>query len=233
MRIISKRGIKDYYDYLQGTYGIDPLVVYDRRECSVIDPPKTYSKDYPSLFCDWFGTNIDYSDKPKEKIRNWSSKSVKIDRHDMPRFVEEGKVMHFVLQIGYHFYLFEVERYLNNGKLCIGHTLINSNRVERSELFSEAPMSIVPCEASTWYPRKYNITRKGWKIDNPILLKSWIVKYITPDEVWNNLYEYISSLRDKDIVDTRSNDMHIESNGFDKKESFRGKVKKNVKNKGR
>lgn len=41
MRIISKRGIKDYYDYLQGTYGIDPLVVYDRRECNVIDPPKS------------------------------------------------------------------------------------------------------------------------------------------------------------------------------------------------
>ena len=40
MRIISKRGIKDYYDYLQGTYGIDPLVIYDRRECNVIDPPK-------------------------------------------------------------------------------------------------------------------------------------------------------------------------------------------------
>ena len=62
-------------------------------------------------------------------------------------------------------------------------------------------------------------------------MKSWITKYITPDEIWNNLYEYISSLRDKEIVDTRTNDMHIESNGFDKKESFRGKIKRNVKRK--
>ena len=83
MRIISKRGIKDYYDYLQGTYGIDPLVVYDRRECNVIDPPKSHSEDYPLLFCDWFGTNIDCNDKPKERIRNWSSKSEYL-RHQLP-----------------------------------------------------------------------------------------------------------------------------------------------------
>src|SRR5574344_133434 len=121
MRIISKRGIKDYYDYLQGTYGIDPLVVYDRRECNVIDPPKSHSEDYPLLFCDWFGTNIDCNDKPKERIRNWSSKSVKMDRKDMSRFVEEGRIMHFVLQVGYHLYLFEVERYLVDGELHIDH----------------------------------------------------------------------------------------------------------------
>ena len=233
MRIISKRGIKDYYDYLQGTYGIDPLVVYDRRECNVIDPPKSHSEDYPLLFCDWFGTNIDCNDKPKERIRNWSSKSVKMDRKDMPRFVEEGRIMHFVLQVGYHLYLFEVERYLVDGELHIDHTLINSNRVGKDELFSVEPMSIVPCEASSWYTRKFNITKKDWRIDNPILMKSWVTKYITPDEIWNNLYEYISSLRDKEIVDTRTNDMHIESNGFDKKESFRGKIKRNAKRKGK
>lgn len=120
-----------------------------------------------------------------------------------------------------------------DGELHIDHTLINSNRVGKDELFSVEPMSIVPCEASSWYTRKFNITKKDWRIDNPILMKSWITKYITPDEIWNNLYEYISSLRDKEIVDTRTNDMHIESNGFDKKESFRGKIKRNVKRKGK
>ena len=39
--------------------------------------------------------------------------------------------------------------------------------------------------------------------------------------MWNNLYEYISSLRDKEFEDTRTNDQHIESHGFDKKISFR------------
>lgn len=233
MRIITKRGIKDYYDYLQGVQGIDPLVVYDRRECTVIDPSKTYGEDYPSLFCDWFGTTINTDDKPKKKIGNWSSKSIKVDKRDMPRFVEEGAIMHFVLQVGYILYLFEVERYLVGGELHIDHYLINSHRAEKKELFSESPMSIVPCGGSTWYPNKYIITRKDYRIDNPILLKSWIPKHITPEETWNNLYEYISSLRDKDIVDTRTNDMHIESNGFDKKESFRGKIKRNGKRKSR
>lgn len=35
MKIISG-GKKDYYDYLQGIYGIDDLVVYDRRNSYVI-----------------------------------------------------------------------------------------------------------------------------------------------------------------------------------------------------
>ena len=58
-------------------------------------------------------------------------------------------------------------------------------------------------------------------IKNPILYSTYIPKFIEPKEVWNNLYEYISSLRDVEFEDTRTNDQHIESHGFDKKISFR------------
>ncbi|AGO47554.1 hypothetical protein Phi17218_021 [Cellulophaga phage phi17:2_18] len=34
MKIISKH--KDYYDYLKGIYGEDPLLVYDRRESDIV-----------------------------------------------------------------------------------------------------------------------------------------------------------------------------------------------------
>ena len=37
MKIICKRGEKDYYDYLQNYFGIDELVVYDRRKSYPID----------------------------------------------------------------------------------------------------------------------------------------------------------------------------------------------------
>jgi hypothetical protein len=36
MKIISK--YKDYYDYLQGVYGIDPLLILDRRDNSFFSP---------------------------------------------------------------------------------------------------------------------------------------------------------------------------------------------------
>lgn len=84
-----------------------------------------------------------------------------------------------------------------------------------------------------FFNSRYRFSDRYSPIDNPILADSWIPKVIPPNDVWNNLYEYISSLRDKEIIDTRTNDMHIESNGFDKKDSFRGKVnkKKDVKRK--
>jgi hypothetical protein len=58
-------------------------------------------------------------------------------------------------------------------------------------------------------------------VESPILKNTYIPKFIDAKEMWNNLYEYISSLRDKEFEDTRTNDQHIESHGFDKKISFR------------
>ena len=70
---------------------------------------------------------------------------------------------------------------------------------------------------------KFEVSKqdKEQKIDNPILYSTYIPKFIDPYEVWNNLYEYVSSLRDKEFTDSRTNDQHIESHGFDKKTSFR------------
>lgn len=234
MRIIDRK-FKDYYDYLQGVYGIDDLVIYDRRDAIKIDQAKgQYSGEYPSWFVYWFSNVKLDSDHEKEEILGYKSKSVKYEnRADRPRKVLEGDVYHFVLQIGHHHYFFEVERYLENGKLVLEHTLLSEKRVEKKELFSNAPISIIPVDASYFYDGKYKLMGSSYSIDNPILNNSWIPKVIPPNDTWNDLYEYISSLRDKEFVDTRTNDMHIESNGFDKKDSFRGKVnkKKDVKRK--
>ena len=57
--------------------------------------------------------------------------------------------------------------------------------------------------------------------ENPILRDTYITKVIPPETVWKYVYEYLSSLRDKPIVDTRTDLEHLESHGFDKKKSFR------------
>lgn len=235
MRIIDRK-FKDYYDYLQGVYGIDSLVVYDRRDAVKIDKAKnsSYINDYPVLFVYLFSNVKEEFDIEKEEIRGYNSNSIKYESRDArPRNVFEGKIYHFVLQIGYHHYFFEVERYLENGKLNIDYSLISDRRVEKGELFSKAPISIVEVSSSLFVNNRYKFNDNYHPIDNPILADSWIPKVIPPNDAWNNLYEYISSLRDKEFVDTRTNDMHIESNGFDKKDSFRGKVnrKKDVKRK--
>jgi hypothetical protein len=45
--------------------------------------------------------------------------------------------------------------------------------------------------------------------------------FVSAEEVWRNLYEYLSSLKDKEIFDGRTDEEHIESAGMDKKASFR------------
>ena len=141
-----------------------------------------------------------------------------------PTTITEGKIYYFILEVGFYHYCFETERYIDNEdehKLILNYTLFDKFRVDKDKRLSESPMSIVP--ASKCYFDEIKITDDDKKqlIENPILFATYIPKCIEAKDIWNNLYEYISSLRDKEFVDSRTNDEHIESNGFDKKISFR------------
>lgn len=232
MKIITK--IKDYYDYMQSVYGIDELVVYDRRVC---EPLNTHRQggEYGE---EWFGENKFPWDKPKQSIRYYSTQSIitKINREQnkLPfqknKTIQEGRIEHFILEIGYFQYLFEIERYIDdNDELVLNYHLIETRRVEKNKRMSDAPMSIAKAETRYgffFYKEPQWEFRENSVVKNPILINTWIPKLVSPNDVWEHLYEYISSLNDKEIVDSRTNNEHIESNGFDKKTSFRGKVKK-------
>ena len=218
MKIIDRN--KDYYDYLQGIYGMDELVVYDRRDSFPIDVSKpicdkgTFCRDYYNANFDrWFRREILFDDEKRKEVSIFGSNSVARRRADAeeekkreealskghriktpkrPLRILEGKIMHFILEIGFYDYYFEVERYIDDKddkKLILKYALIDRDKEQL--------------------------------IKNPILYSTYIPKFIEPKEVWNNLYEYISSLRDVEFEDTRTNDQHIESHGFDKKISFR------------
>jgi hypothetical protein len=255
MKIISK--YKDYYDYLQGVLGQDELVVYDRRDAFPIDPTKKWgcgwNMQYPSRCSDYQNTNIEkwfrkepiYGDKKREPVRRGSSKKVLVYRQRKleeeglswtrkwkigDEQIKEGLVLHFVLEVGYHHYYFEVERYIDDDdptSLHLEYDLIEKRNIEKGEKISYEPMCLAPVSHNKYYwlgaDGKFEITNitKEQKIDNPILFSTYIPKFIDAMEIWNNLYEYISSLRDKEFTDSRTNDQHIESHGFDKKISFR------------
>ena len=60
------------------------------------------------------------------------------------------------------------------------------------------------------------------KISNPLLNNfEFIKKYISPEDAWQKIYDFISSRNEKPIIDNRSDVEHLESAGFDKKTSFR------------
>lgn len=219
MKIIDNK--KDSYDFLMGVLGTDNLVVYDRRGSTVLNANKSIFEEN----C-FFTKEKSDCDTVKRKIYYWNSEKYhKGNRwrfdyaNKKDKFIYEGKIYQFILEIGYNQYYFEVERYLDeNDNLHVEPTIILSKRVEKDKRLCDSPMSFVPCYHSFGENFRYN---KKNIIQNPILKNTYIPGMITNLTIWNNLYEYISSLRDKDIKDNRTDIEHIESNGFDKKISFR------------
>ena len=56
---------------------------------------------------------------------------------------------------------------------------------------------------------------------NPIMAGTWIPSVIPAEEIWNNVTDYLLAIKEKPIIDNRTDIEHIESAGFDKKTSFR------------
>ena len=63
--------------------------------------------------------------------------------------------------------------------------------------------------------------RDGTYDENPFLSGTWITSMIPAEDMWNNISDYLLSIKEKPIVDTRNDIQHLESHGFDKKTSFR------------
>jgi len=211
MKIICKRGEKDYYDYLQNYLGIDELVVYDRRKSFPID-----------INCFYIGYGLDDIFK-KEKDKTYDIKRRLVKRYGIKVPVMEGRFFYFVVESGYYHYFFNVERYLDdNDKVILKPQLIEKKKIGKEQRLSDCPLSIC---TDVQYARNrgtISVAKNSRNVvENPILKNTYIPKFIDAREMWNNLYEYISSLRDKEFEDTRTNDQHIESHGFDKKISFR------------
>jgi len=222
MKILSKRGEKDYYDYLVSIMGMDEKVVYDRRGSTVVSASEFYNFDFPSGYDLYFCKKPFNCDKPKNKIKGWSSVKYKNRLNRWNHFgyrdyVDEGSIYHLFLEVGYHQFIFEVERYLDKeGKLQVDTSLVDHRVVKIDKKKSKAPLFIGPL-----YFKYCDVEERVNGIDNPILAETWIPGFIPANEMWNMLYEYISSLNDKEFVDSRTNEQHIESAGFDKKISFR------------
>ena len=224
MRIIDNK--KDYYDYLSGVYGIDNLIVYDRRGSVPINPDCVSLKGAEYFF----SQKILPLDKPISGKLRWELMSIakrrlaEIDKHRYNKSWTEGSIYHFILEVGKTHYRFEVERWIDEHKpdcLHVETTLLDTIK-DVPLRYSNAPICIITCRAQYWWWHhevRWEDT-KG-RIENPILANTFIPKLIPPSDIWQALYDYLSSLKDKPITDTRTDIQKLESAGFDKKTSFR------------
>lgn len=243
MHILSK--IKDYYDWYSSVMGIDTSVTFDRRKCTPIDPD--------NIMCphrEYFANIPLRGDKVKTELgQYWRSQSVlyrcAMDEREAKTFKElvkkhaeakkrrEGTIYHMILEIGDTHYFFEIERYLDdndNGKVHKDAFLVAKKEHIEKRYGGDEPIVIIPISRpiygrildDIWRPEPHY---EQFMIVNPILANTFIPSFIPPEEIWTKIYNFLSSLKDKPFVDSRTNNEHIESAGFDTKDSFRPKKK--------
>ena len=228
MKIIDNK--KDYYDYISGIYGIDDLVVYDRRGSITLNSSNILLQglDY------YFNTKILFIDKSLSEKRYWELKSIvryreaKAEKNMYSKKWKEGDVYHFVLEVGYTHYRFEVERWIEDNKQNHAHIeyrLIDTMK-DVQKRYSNVPMCLIPCYVQDWRWAKDGLWKekcdtKLHRVENPILTGTFITKIIPSADIWQAIYDYLSSLRDKPFTDTRTDVEKLESAGFDKETSFR------------
>ena len=113
MKIIDSR--KDYYDYLVGEFGIDDLIVFDRRNSKIIQ-----TDIEPQTAFDFRFSNV----KSEKDIFRRTEKYP--PRHLIGK--KYGNFYGYTLKAGNTFYSFEVERYLTDeNTVKVETTLENVN----------------------------------------------------------------------------------------------------------
>lgn len=210
MKILSPRGHKDYYDYISGIYGIDEKVVFDRRQFTILS-----TSDLPH-----FSKVCRKDDVPlhEEQVYTWR-------KHNWNETRLIGKEYYCVLEAGMKWYLFRINRYLDEkGNVCLDWTL-DSKMDARGHIGKTALTFFKDIDYHYSWWRKYweeHIRVKPEDgLPNPILEGTALASFIPAQEIYDNIYSYLSSLNDVEIIDTRTDTQKAESHGFDKKTSFR------------
>lgn len=235
MKIIDNK--KDYYDYISGIYGIDPEVVYDRRNSIRlvnINQQNQFNLYGSTFAATCFSTERD--DYAGYYTNMWSHKPW----HSLK---DNGGKEYFCkleylagLEVGWTLYVFAVDKILktkDSTEWIINPRIVAKNKITAKA--ADAPIVFGECKFNphtNWWIRQREhlpdlykdvsfVPDKSNLIENPILENSWIPRFINPEEVWNNVYDYLISQKEKPIIDNRSDILHLEAAGFDKKTSFR------------
>jgi len=216
LKIISK--FKDYYDFLTGIYGVDPLIVLDRLDFSMPIfrnfPP---SKAFPD------------GDIEEGKLRLYIG-GFYIEAYyngDKIYYGEELKQFAIVEKHSSWYYRYHM----------------NSTEKPKDKVSIKVKSSRYHCESFNLFiikdtlkmNDKYNCPILSIKNDesdknihkNCILKDLNLNSFISPEEVYKMISDWISYQRTiaEEHVDTMTNVQKIESKGFDKKTSFRPNMK--------
>ena len=225
MKIISK--FKDYYDYKVAEYGIDENLVYDRRlpaGVGVGTPQRSWitlenAADDEALHSALYvGTALVHLFATRSKIyTHWD--------------FEDPDDWHYSL-----FDLWYGERYalMNDGKeIRITSYLSATCDTLLEQIEAPRERNIFKLEdQSPWFVLKspllliFNKDSRGSNRATHYVNLQELGVYLDPDFVWQNIVQYLSDLKTQaEQSPEPPNELKIDSKGFDKKRSFRPKMK--------
>jgi len=225
MKIIDNK--KDFYDYVVGQYGIDKYVVLDRRKWQTIP--------YLIKICE-FPFNWFFSTEPNSYIQNYHREIYEGHYSKFPFFINKndyvgklvGETKELVVELGFHRWIFCVERYVENGKIHIN--VIGSIDCEISKIDKPFNSVVSIYESYNFSENNFNKhlnVKNYYSYRNPVVVKdvilkdTFISKHIAAEQAYYSIYNYLLSEKEPVVIDTRSDLQKIDSHGFDRKTSFR------------
>ena len=220
MKIISK--FKDFYDHKVAKYGIDPVLVFDRRQSpeaeiphGLPEPPAGWEKEYGACAA----MSALYVGRLRVYLFNTGARVyTSFDVAEViPRPPHPGR--NICPKIRFH----------DGGEYCLpqyGDYLLSANEKFQAETVAsreELPAAPLLLEYETRL-RSWQEGRFAYYA-NPQLSALGI--YIDPDIVWQHLCAYLSQLKNEAETSPSVPDQDkIGNKGFDAKHSFRPKMKR-------
>ena len=218
MKILTK--YKDYYDYLQGIYGVDDKLILDRR-----DTKPLYINNIITLYiCDYVIQGYHHNDK------FYFGKD--LDSEDLKGIIESSKVKSKSKWYIRYFDFKEndprnpTHRVINDK----GNTPINANLIEDEMMINQkldCPILIRSGVGSVYNVNQLSGNLEDYFIKFPKLSDLGISGVLPPEKIWVMLSDWLSQsiTRNEKKVPIGDDKLRIQTHGFDLKTSFRPKMK--------
>lgn len=210
MKIISK--FKDYYDYIVYQYGVDNNIGLDRRNYNYIDIFEDgLFRRYTYDWYNYFIVEVGFT-------QYLFKQNYDFERSDKNRFSFVKKI-----ESGVNIFSVQCERWCKEKM----HRIYKENGIN-SDKFSNAEATnfyVVPNSnirdiknfEKASFDDFVNYSRL-WKAG---IYLAGMAAFIPAQEAYDNIYNYLISLKEPKIEDKRSDIDKLISKGFDKKTSFR------------
>jgi len=213
VRIIDKQ--KDYYDYLRGVFGEDPLAVYDRRGSILFNKeslPLPFKKIDSDNGSGYYGVITLVSGFVCRKIyfENFPWEKKLFEVFDEFRITRETSTP-IRMRIDYAEY--KKGEFKTHMKFTV-----DAEKNGFPIRYSSGRHSSEDEYFCNGKDRWWNLWHVSFR--NPIL-QSIPLMIVPAESMFEEIHEFLLSLNDKPIVDSRTDSQKLEAAGFDKRTSFR------------